>query len=84
MLHITAGTASMPSAWFIHRPMQPVRGLYGPVFLTQQVGFRMQKTLAGFNNYHLRYITEHIQVDSEFPSPYFLTGVICVQFTDFG
>jgi len=31
MLYIKAGAASMARAWFIHWPVQPVCGLYGPV-----------------------------------------------------
>ena len=30
MLYIKAGTASMAGAWFIHWPVRPVHGLYGP------------------------------------------------------
>jgi len=31
VLYIKAGTANMAGAWFIHRPVWPVRGLYRPV-----------------------------------------------------
>jgi len=30
VLYIKAGTTNMAGAWFIHRPVRPVRGLYGP------------------------------------------------------
>jgi len=30
MLYIKADAASMAGAWFMHWPVQPVRGLYGP------------------------------------------------------
>ena len=32
MLYIKAGAANMAGAWFIHRPVRQVRGLYRPVY----------------------------------------------------
>jgi len=33
-IQYTAGAASMVGAWFIHWPVWPVRGLYGPCYVT--------------------------------------------------
>jgi len=32
-LMYTGGAASMVGAWFIHWPVRPMRGLYGPSFI---------------------------------------------------
>jgi len=37
VLYIKAGAATMAGAWFVHWPVRPVRGLYGPVNLCLHV-----------------------------------------------